>query len=259
MSIASILSVAGRAGAKSVPRFLAVACAAALLFAAVDGRAATLNIGNAYSFSTGSTAGNPAGSWTLGDKMWTYGDSSGFTLTGTGGPEAIQIIDTGVNFHSFQIGQLQSLVGSGTWSLGYNVKVLPPSPYVLNTLELAVISLSNNTNVYKDVFGSLTAFNAGAGGQGTGSPLFSLSSNNGAAGVPSAIPGGVTEIWVRDWIVLDGTGTLSTVNNQLTQQAVPEIDVASMAGAFPLLMAGLALLERRRRRPVGGDCLQAAG
>lgn len=257
MSIASILSVAGRAGAKSVPRFLAVACAAALLFSAIDGRAAVLNVGNVYTFSTGSTAGNPQGSWTLGDKTWSYASTTGFSTSSPGGSEAIQIIDTGVNTHSFQIGNLSSLTGSGTWSLGYKLQVTPSSPFVLNSIALDVVHLNDNVNVYKDVFSSFSLFNAGSGAFGSGD-LVNLHSVNGASVGPSAIPGNPTQVWVRDWIVLDAGGILTTVSNTVEQIPVPEIDVTSIAGAFPLLMAGLALLERRRRRPVVGNCLQAA-
>jgi len=38
---------------------------------------------------------------------------------------------------------------------------------------------------------------------------------------------------------------------------VPEIDATSLAGAFPLLVGGLALLERRRRRTPDGDAASA--
>lgn len=258
MSIASILSVAGRTGARSVPRFLAVACTAALLISAVDVRAAVLNVGNVYTFSTGSTAGNPQGSWTLGDKTWSYADTTGFSTSSPGGPEAIQIIDTGVNTHSFQLGQLSSLTGSGTWALGYKLQITPTSPYFLKSMALDMVHLSNNATAYKDVFSSLSLFNAGSSTYGTGD-LVTLSSTNGTPAGPLAIPGNLTQVWVRDWIVLDAGGILTTLSNTVEQTPVPEIDVASMAGAFPLLMAGLALLERRRRRPVGGDCTRTAG
>jgi hypothetical protein len=253
MSIPSILSVAGRAGAKSVPRFLAVACAAALLFSAVDGRAATVNaVGNVLTFSTGSTAGNPQGSWTYSDKMWSYIQSSGFVLSGTGGQENIQIINGLTNnAHSFDISQLggSGFNGPGTWMVGYKLAVIPLSPYVINSFELDSTHINNTVSVYKDVFSSLSLFNTGSGSTG-GGDLVALTSINGTTSPIVAFPG-VSEVWVRDTIVIGAGGNLLSANNIVTQSLVPEIDVASIAGVFPLLIAGLALLERRRGARAG--------
>lgn len=250
MSIPSILSVAGRAGAKSVPRFLAVACAAALLFSAVDARAANvLPVGNVYTFSTGSTAGNPQGSWTSGDKTWSYVSQSGFNMTNPGGLENIQIIDGNANTHSFDISNLGSFAGPATWWLGYRLTVSPSSPYVLSSFELDSTHINNNASVYKDVFSSLALFDSGTSGPGTGD-LLNLQSINGGASPVVAIPGSPKQVWVRDWITLDANGTILSLDN-IVAQAVPEIDVASFAGAFPLLVAGLALLERRRGARAG--------
>lgn len=245
MSTFSIPSAASRLRGARGTRFLAAACAAALLCHAVDAGAATvLPVGNVYTFSTGSTAGNPAGSWTLGDKTWSYVSTSGFSTTGPGGSEDIQIVDGGLNTHTFNLGSLGSLATSSTSWLGYSLQVIPSSPYVLSSIALDSTHITNNAYVYKDVFSSLSAFQSGVGAPGSGD-LVNLQSFNGVPSADVAIPGSLTQVWVRDWIVLDGTGAILSVNNAVTQ-AVPEIDLASFAGAFPLLVAGLALLERRR-------------
>lgn len=257
MSAFSIPSAHGRPRGARVTRFLAAVGAAALLCHAVDASAATvLPVGNVYTFSTGSTAGNPAGSWTLGDKTWSYVSSLNFNTTSPGGAEDIQIIDAG-NAHSFDLGSLGGLATSSTSWLGYSLQVVPPSPYFLSTVALDSTHITNNAFVYKDGFSTLALFNAGAGtGPGSGD-LFNLQSFNGVPSGDFAIPGGPTQIWVRDWIILDGTGSILSINDVFTQ-AVPEIDLASFAGAFPLLVAGLALLERRRGAR-GGRTSPAAG
>ena len=61
---------------------------------------------------------------------------------------------------------------------------------------------------------------------------------------------------MRDTVVLSGNGAVSGITNNYTQ-AVPEIDASSLAGAFPLMVGGLALLERRRRR--GGEQAASTG
>lgn len=230
----------------------AAACAALLLASTAPARAAVLNVGNVETFSTGSTAGNPQGTWTLDDKSWTYLSQSGFVMSGTGGPENIQIIDSLItNSHSFLLGSLGNLAGPATFTLGYRVNVDAPSQYRLSTVELDVNHLVNNVNVYKDVFSTLSLFTTSSGTFGLGD-LASLHSVNGTPQGPASLTGMPTEVWVRDTIVLDATGTLTGVTDTFTQ-AVPEIDASSLAGAFPLLVGGLALLERRRRRTPAAD------
>jgi len=235
---------------------VAAACAALLVASSATARAAVLNVGNIQTFSTGSTAGNPAGTWTLDDKSWTYLSQSGFVMSGTGGPENIQIIDSVItNSHSFLLGSLGNLAGPSTFTLGYRVNVDAPSPFFLNTVELDVNHLVNNVNVYKDVFSTLSLFTTSSGTFGLGD-LATLHSVNGTPVGPLSLAGGPTEVWVRDTIVLDANGSLTGVTDTFTQ-AVPEIDASSLAGAFPLMVGGLALLERRRRR--GGEQAASTG
>lgn len=246
MSTYSIPSAGGRLRGARGTRFLAAACIAVVLFATGDARASSfLNIGNIYTFSTGSTAGNPAGSWTLQDKTFTYLSQSGFTMTGPGGIENMQLVDSN-GTHTLSLGSLGFLTNSSTSTLGYRVQLAPSSPY-LGISDVALDSTHdvNNSYVYKDVFSSLALFNAGAAAPGSGD-LANLQSFNGAPSGDFLLPGVYPQVWVRDWMILDATGKVSSVNNAFTQTAVPEIEIASFAAALPLLVAGLALLERRR-------------
>jgi hypothetical protein len=78
---------------------------------------------------------------------------------------------------------------------------------------------------------------------------------------PSAVPAGQANLFMYSGslvVVDDANEFLSiAVPQGYTGCRVPEIDITSIAGVFPLVMASLALLERRRRRPIGEDCVQA--
>jgi len=233
----------------------AAACAALLLASTTTARAATLSIGNIYTFSTGSTPSgtDPAGTWTLGDKSFTYLSQSGFGSPNPdpAGLEEITITDFGTN-HSFLLADLASYssVSGTTLVLGYRLDIVPSSPYVLNDVDLDSNVLSANATVTKDVYSTLGLFNAA----GTGD-LAQLVSINGNPVTPVSLLG-LTQVWVRDTIVLDANGAVSGLGNNFSQ--VPEIDATSLAGAFPLLVGGLALLERRRRKPTGDAALSGS-
>jgi len=134
--------------------------------------------------------------------------------------------------------------------LGYRLDIVPSSPFVLDDVDLDSNNLSSTSVVTKDVYSSLALF--GAAGNGD---LAHLVSNDGAPVAAASILG-LTQVWVRDTVVLSGNGAVSGITNNYTQ-AVPEIDASSLAGAFPLLVGGLALLERRRRR--GGEQAASTG
>jgi hypothetical protein len=231
---------------------VAAACTALLVASSATAQAAVLNVGNVYTFSTGSTpAGtDPAGTWTLGDKSFTYLNSSGFSLTGPGGLEQITLANSLSNVHSFLLANLATF-GAGTYTLGYRLDVVPASPFVLDNVELDSNHLSNNTLVTKDVYSTSTLYNNGTGGAGD---LANLQSTNGSITTPASLLG-LTQVWVRDTIVLDGSGQLAGITNNYQQ--VPEIDASSLAGAFPLLVGGLALLARSRRRTPTDDAASA--
>lgn len=212
--------------------------------------AGQITVGNVLAFSSGSSAGNPQGTWTLDDKSFTYLDQSGFVMTGTGGDEVIRIVDSFVgNVHSFTLGNLGDLLPGGTYTLGYRVNVVPSSPYFLSTVALDSVHLVDTVNVYKDVFSTFSLFTSAFGSYG-GGDLAALSSLNGVPAGPVSIAGMRTQVWVRDTIVLGGTGQVDAVSNTYTQQMVPEIDPASAAPVLALVLGGLTFVERRRRGSV---------
>ncbi len=228
----------------------AAACAALLVPSSVTAQAANLVVGNVYTFSTGSTTGNPTGSWTQGDKTFTYLNSSGFSLTGPGGVENIQI-DENANQHSFGMGNLNSF-GTGTYVLGYRVNVDLLSQFFLKDVELSTTHLATLETVTKDVYSTLSFFTAAGAGD-----LANIVSTDGGSNPAVLFVPPLKEVWVRDTIVIGAVGALTSISNNFNQTLVPEIDATSLAGAFPLLVGGLALLERRRRRTPDGDAASA--
>jgi hypothetical protein len=242
----SFSPLAGRSRRRSLGAALGVALLVATTGVA---RGAILQIGNVLTFSSGSTAGNPAGTWTLDDKSFTYLSQSGFVMTGTGGEETIRLVDSLIgNVHSFSLQNLGDLPNGATYTLGYRVDVVQPSPYFLSTVALDTVHLVDTVTVYKDVFSSFSLFDAAAGNVGGGN-LAALSSLNGAPAGPVGLAGSPTQIWVRDTIVLGAFGELDGVSNTFTQ-AVPEIDPGSAAPVLALVLGGLAFGERRRRAVV---------
>jgi len=224
-------------------RLASLAIVTSLVATSATGWAGQLVVGNISTFSTGSTPGNPAGTWTLDDKSFTYLSQSGFSLSATSA-ELITIDDSQVgNYHSFSLAGLGALLPSSTYTLGYRVDVIPPSPYALDTVAIDTIHLENRVTVYKDVFSSFSLFEDAAGTFGTGN-LAALTSIN---GVPSgAAPLGLlTQVWVRDTIVLDASGEIAALSNVFTQ-AVPEIDPASFSSVLALVVGSLSVVERRR-------------
>jgi hypothetical protein len=66
------------------------------------------------------------------------------------------------------------------------------------------------------------------------------------------LPGGLTDLWVRDTIILSSGGQVSSVNNTFRSQ-VPEIDPNSFGTALATVVGSLSLLERRARRWLGAS------
>jgi len=227
----------------------AVITACLVLAPVAMARAGTLDVGNVLAFSSGSTSGDPTGTWTLDDKSFTYLDESGFVMTGAGGAELVRIVDSPAgHYHSFSLESLGGLAPGATYTIGYRVNVLAPSPYRLETVALDGVHLRDKVEVYKDVFSTYDLFASASGSHG-GGDLAALYSLNGIPDGPVPLATLPTEVWVRDTIVLDGTGLLESVANTFTQ-AVPEIDPASTAPGLAIVLVGMACLERRRRLPV---------
>ena len=238
MSMSSFRPAAGHPSTSGLPRFLATACAAAFLLAAGFAQADPFNqitIGSVNTFATGSTTGNPPGTWSLADKSYTYLSSSGTAWTGS---EVLQITDIPLlSLDTFSIGNMGTYINQ-TLSLSYHVHVLNPINFI-DQVALSVNHVADGVTVTKDVYSDAGFTNL----------IVSQTSVNGSS-VPLTFIGYNTDLWITDTVVLSG-GAVNSISNTFHQQAVPEIDVASFAGAFPLLVAGLALLERRRGARAG--------
>ncbi|MBM3954858.1 MAG: hypothetical protein FJ309_09630 [Planctomycetes bacterium] len=235
--------LAGRSRRRSLGAALGVALLVVTTGAA---RGGILQIGNILTFSSGSTAGNPPGTWTLDDKSFTYLDQSGFVMTGTGGPESIKVVDSLIgNVHSLSLQNLGNLVPGGTYTLGYRVDVIPSSPYHLSTVALDTVHLVDTVTVYKDVYSTFSLFQSGTAGAGN---LAALTSVNGSPAGPVPLAGDPTQVWVRDTIVLGQFGQLDGVSNTYTQAMVPEIDPGSAAPVLALVVGCLACVAQRRSR-----------
>ena len=232
----------------------AAACAAMwFLLSAPAGAGPFLNIGPVTVFSGSSSPGNPVGTWTLGDKDWTYVNDSGnwsgiedILLTGN--------ILPSLRSHQFLVSNLSGYSSPLTLTLGYQVQVNGADGPGWDFLDvnLGVNTSGSTVDVWKDVFQSLADFNAGtAPGSGT---LAALHSHDGSLASPVTFSSGLTDLWIRDTIQLSGLGgQLSSFGNTLREVHTPEIDPASSGCVVALLMGSLGLLECRvRRRPAPG-------
>jgi hypothetical protein len=95
------------------------------------------------------------------------------------------------NVHSFSLQNLGGLAPGGTYTLGYRVDVVPPSPSWINTVALDTVHLVDTVTVYKDVFISFSLFQSGSVGSGN---LAALTSLNGNSAGPVSLAGKPTQI-----------------------------------------------------------------
>lgn len=205
----------------------------AFLIPATPSSGGQLTIGSVRDFMTGSNAGNPAGTWTQGDKSFTYLSGIG---SGWNGTEQIQVTDSpGPMIHTFAIGNLGGYTNTQL-SLRYHLHVDDPN-FRVDAVALDVLHLIDGDSVTKNVYGD----------SGFSQLLASLVSVNGSA-VGFASLGLRSDLYVEDVITLTGNGLVNGIGNTYQQAAVPEIDMASLAAVCPFLMGCLALLERRGAR-----------
>jgi len=220
----------------------------------------SLTIGNVNTFKTSSSGTNPTGTWTLGDKDYTYLTSSLITgtsgTTGWRGFENIEIKEnTNPAFfnHEFLIDNLSDYNTTGTsLFLGYRIHINgSQGPATFRDVALSQINSGNTVEVWKDVYGSAADY-ANNTGAGTGT-LAKFYFNSVTAIVPPtvAMPAGLTDLWIRDTFLLSG-GSLSSLNNTIGQKlGVPEIDPQSFASVLAIVTGALGLFERRARRWLG--------
>ena len=213
-----------------------------------------LIIGNVNTFATSSSGTNPTGTWTLGDKDYTYLRSS--TTTGTSGWLGFERIKILENFnpdlysHQFLIDTLSNYNSPTELFLGYRVSINGAAgPLTFQDVSMSQIFSGNTVQVWKDVFDSLAAFNAATEpGAGNLAAFYSL---NGSATPTVNMPPNLTELWVLDTFKLSTPGgSVSSINNTF-RQSVPEIDPQSFASVLAIVTGALGLFERRARHWLG--------
>lgn len=247
-------------------------CRAAVIAAALAGALALgptpraeagpeLTIGNVNTFKTSSSGTNPAGTWTLGDKDYTYVGSSPIS-TGTGAPstwrgfEQIKILENAnpsLFSHQFLIDTLSDYRTGESLFLGYRVKINGnDGPRTFANVSLSQIFSTQTVEVWKDVFTTEAQYNANPGvNNGTAAKLY-FNSSSGTVPLAATLPAGLTELWVRDTFLLSSPGgSISSLNNTFVQTNVPEIDAGSIASALAMVAGALGLLERRVRATWG--------
>jgi hypothetical protein len=210
--------------------------------------AGLLNIGSVNTFATGSSAGNPAGTWTLGDKDFTYLSSTG-TWTGVEDIQLTTNFNLSIHSSQFLVTNLGSYNSPQTLTIGYQVHIngsLGPG-WMFQDARMSETVSGARVDVWQDIYGSLAAFNANtAPGSGT---LMTHQSTDGSLPPAGVFPSGLIDIWVRNTVTLsDPGGSLSSMGDTFRQQLVPEIDPNSCASVLALVMGSLGLLERRARR-----------
>jgi len=186
---------------------------------------------------------------TVGDKDYTYLTSSA-NWTGNERLEALVNVDPGIFSAQFLISQLSGYSSPITLELGYKLSINGNAGPGWNFRDvfLGAINSGAQVEVWKDVFDTSAGFTSNPGFN-TGT--WTLQSIN---GTPDSVvlPGGLTDLWVRDTIILSSGGQVSSVNNTFRQQ-VPEIDPNSFGTALATVVGSLSLLERRARRWLGAS------
>ncbi len=227
---------------------LAGVALALTLFIGGSAQAGYLNIGTVNTFATSSNLGNPIGTWTLEDKDWTYlSDSGNWT-----GIERVQLL---TNFNpliysnQFLVDNLSGYSSPITLQIGYHTHINGANGpgWTFYDARMGQDTSGATVEVWQDIYGSFAAFNATTTpGSGT---LMSHYSLNGSLPPAGVFPSGLTDIWVRNSIILSTPGgQISSMSDTFRQSNVPEIDPTSFGSALSLLFGAVGILERRTRR-----------
>ena len=149
------------------------------------------------------------------------------------------------NSETLSIGDLSNYIGPQNLMLAYQVTISSSSSDVFFSISLDQDFTGATATTYKDIFASLADLqNKPNPGEGT----WALSVIDGAAGSTIPLPG-LKEIWIRDTITLNSSGSVLSVSNTMVQ-VVPEPDMvpatACLAGGS-MLVAWLARWRRTRR------------
>ena len=207
--------------------------------------AAQVIIGSVSNFQNSSNLTNPTGTWTLGDKDWTYLSQSG-TWNGTESIELLTNADPSLLTHQFLVSNLSGYTSPQTLSVGYQVHINGSAgPRTFYDARMGEDTSGATVEVWQDIYGSLADFNANlTPGSGTLMTHYSL---NGSLPPAGLFPGGLIDIWVRNTLTLSAPGgQISSMSDTFRQ--VPEIDPTSFGSALSLLFGAFGILERRTRR-----------
>lgn len=203
-----------------------------------------VTIGSMNNFQNGSNV-SINGTWTLGDKDWTYLSRAG-TWTGIENIELLTNFDPNLLSHQFLVSNMSGYNSPQTLAVGYQVHINGSQ----GTQYFYDARMGENTSgatveVWQDIYGSLTDFNANTTpGSGTLMTHFSL---NGSLPPAGLFPPGLIDIWVRNTVTLSAPGgQISSMGDTFRQ--VPEIDPTSFGSALSLLFGAFGILERRTRR-----------
>lgn len=215
--------------------FFTLACCCCLIATASQVRAGSVFIGSVADWAATPTQ-------TLGDKSWVY-------LGDNGNWSGLEFLTLSTNVpqdsHSLGISALSDYIGPITLGVGYRIDVL--SNHWMSSMELDQDHTGNNVTTFKDLYASEADFLANtAPGSGT---LASLSILNGNASSTVGLPMWTRQLWVRDTIVIDASGSVLEVSNTVTQ-VVPEPGSLALAGTGACV--AVAGLLRKRRLAVAG-------
>lgn len=194
-------------------------------------------------------AAAPDATISLDDKNFVWlADSGNWT-----GDEDVNIVSIlALEAHAFGIDELDTYVGPLTLSVSYRVDIT--SSNVFAAVDVDQDFITPNVTTYKDIYLTLEEFGL-AGAPGSGTIALSITNFTPSPFPPVLLPP-VQSLWVRDTIVLDGTGSLLSISNTFVQ-AVPEPSSIALAALGVGLAVALPRRLKRLRRAGPGNGLAA--
>lgn len=181
------------------------------------------------------------------NKTISLGDKSFVWLADSGnwnGTENVNLASIpAVNAHGFGIETLELYAGPLTLSVSYRINITSSNVFAAVRMDHTIFT--TNVMTYKDIYLSEATFNA-AGPPGTGTISLLMDNLTAIPAPPVFLPTPWTQqsLWVRDTIVLDGSGSVQSIANTFVQ-AVPEPS-SMVLTAFGIGLA--AVLPRRLKR-----------
>ena len=147
-----------------------------------------------------------------------------------------------VNAHALGIDTLESYLGPFTLSFSYRIDIT--SSNVFAAVGMDQDFLFPNVTTYKDIYLTESSFLADVNNPPGSADISLFITNFTPVPVPPVLLPPIQSLWVRDTIVLDGTGSVQSISNTFVQ-TVPEPSSLVLT-AFGIGLA--AFLPRRLRR-----------